>query len=262
MRNVRQVTKSINPKAHAAWTLPALYDRLMEYAYEVYDGNGHPALGQTPAEAFAAGMERGGERLHRRVAYDDGFKMLTLPTTARGVAKVQPGSGVKINYIYYWAAELANPEVEKSLLPVRYDPFDLSTAYVFVGGRWTKCVSAHWQVFRGRSERELMLASAILHRQNRNQAGRERALTAKRLADFMSRVEGDEALLCQRDQDAEAALVITLAEGGKLNTSPSVPCEREVPEAAETTEFNQRKIDDSPWAAAADARKLEDFRFV
>jgi putative transposase len=33
-----------------------------------------------PAEAFAAGLERGGERLHRRVAYDDGFKMLTLPT--------------------------------------------------------------------------------------------------------------------------------------------------------------------------------------
>ena len=106
MRNVRQVTKSINPKAHAAWTLPALYGRLMEYVYEVYDGNAHPALGQTPAEVFAAGLERGGERLRRRVPYDDGFKMLTLPTTARGVAKVQPGSGVKINYIYYWAAEL------------------------------------------------------------------------------------------------------------------------------------------------------------
>jgi putative transposase len=152
MRNVRQLTKSINPKAHAAWTLPALYSRLMEYAYEVYDGNAHPALGQTPAEVFAAGLERGGERLRRRVAYDDGFKMLTLPTTARGVAKVQPGSGVKINYIYYWTAELGSPEVEKSLLPVRYDPFDLSTTYVFVLGHWTKCVSAHWPAFRaGRS---------------------------------------------------------------------------------------------------------------
>ena len=186
MRNVRQVTKGVNPKAHAAWTLPALYGRLTEYAYQVYDGNSHPALGQTPAEAFAAGLERGGERLNRRVAYDDSFKMLTLPTTARGVAKVQPGSGVKINYIYYWASELGSPEVEKSLLPVRYDPFDLSTAYVFVSGRWTRCVSAHWQAFRGRSERELMLASAILHRLNRNQASKERALTAKRLAEFDS----------------------------------------------------------------------------
>jgi transposase InsO family protein len=262
MRNVRQVTKSINPKAHAAWTLPALYGRLMEYAYEVYDGNAHPALGQTPAEVFAAGLERGGERLSRRVAYDDGFKMLTLPTTARGVAKVQPGSGVKINYIYYWAAELGSPEVEKSNLPVRYDPFDLSTAYVFVLGHWTKCVSAHWQVFRGRSERELMLASAIIHRQNQNQAGRERALTAKRLADFMNRVEGDEVLLCQRDQDAEAGLVITLAEDGKRDKNAVVPCEGEVPAAPGATEFNRRKVDASPWAAAADPSKLHSFPSV
>lgn len=260
MRNVRQVTKSINPKAHAAWTLPALYSGLMEYAYEVYDGNAHPALGQTPAEAFAAGLERGGERLHRRVAYDDGFKMLTLPTTARSVAKVQPGSGVKVNYIYYWAAELASPEVENSLLPVRYDPFDLSIAYVFVDGRWTKCVSAHWQAFRGRSERELMLTSAILHRQNQNQAGRERALTAKRLADFMSRVESDEALLCQRDQDAEAGLVITLAEGGKLDKNAFALCEGEVPAAP--IGFDQRKVYASPWAAAADPGKLENFRIL
>jgi putative transposase len=263
MRNVRQVTKSVNPKSYAAWTLPAFYGRLMEYAYEVYDGNPHPALGQTPAEAFADGLERGGERLHRRVAYDNGFRMLTLPTTARGVAKVQPGSGVKINYIYYWAAELGNPEVENSLLPVRYDPFDLGCAYVFLAGRWTKCVAAHWQAFRDHSERELMLASAILHRQNRNQAGKERALTAKRLAAFMSRVEGDEVLLRQRDQDAEAALVIKLAEGGKLNTAASVFCENEVPASPENNQFSRRKVDVSPWATAAvDAAKLEDLQFV
>ena len=86
-----------------------------------------------------------------------------------------------------------------------------------------------------------MLASAILRRQNQHQAGRERALTAKRLADFMRRVESDEALLCQRDQDAEAGLVITLAEGGKLDT---------------------RKLDASPWAAAAEPGELENLRFV
>jgi putative transposase len=275
MRNVRQVTKAINPKTHAAWTLPALYDRLTEYAYEVYDGNAHPALGQTPGEAFAAGVERGGERLHHRVAYDEGFKVLTLPTTRRGVAKVQPGNGVQVNYIYYWAAELSRPEVENSLLPVRYDPFDLSTAYVFVFGRWTKCISAHWQAFRGRSERELMLASAILHRQHQHQAGREQALTAKRLADFMNRVEGDEALLCQRDQDAEAGLVMTRVEGGKLDKNAFGPSEGDVPAdanlssprgsaarpaAPKATASNHRKVSPSPWATAADPGNLENFR--
>ena len=152
--------------------------------------------------------------------------------------------------------------MEKSNLPVRYDPFDLSTAYVFVLGHWTKCVSAHWQAFRGRSERELMLASAIIHRQNQNQAGRERALTAKRLADFMNRVEGDEVLLCQRDQDAEAGLVIALAEGGRRDKNAVVPSEGEVPAAPGATEFNRRKVDASPWAAAADPSKLHSFPSV
>ena len=120
-----------------------------------------------------------------------------------------------------------------------------------------------------------MLASAILHRQHQHQAGREQALTANRLADFMNRVEGDEALLCQRDQDAEAALVITLAEGGKLGKSAFGRCEGDVPAdasidhpparvgfpaAPEATAFNPRKGGVSPWAAAADPRNLENFR--
>ena len=273
-RNVRQLTKSINPKAHALWTLPTLYNRLMEYAYEIYDGNAHPALGQTPGEAFARGLELGGERRHRRIAYDEGFKMLTLPTTARGKAKVQPGSGVKINYLYYWANELGNPEVEKSLLPVRYDPFDLSTAYVFVAGHWIKCVSSHWQVFRGRSEREMMLASTILHRQNQNHANRELLVTAKRLAEFMAKVKNEEEMLLQRDQDAETKAVFTLVEGGKSNPSPtaftlyedSVPTGAKVIQTSveptdspqDSTPKSPKKV--SPWAAAANPANLVNFR--
>jgi hypothetical protein len=78
----------------------------------------------------------------------------------------------------------------------------------------------------------------------------------------MTRVEGHEALLCQRDQDAEAGLAITLAEGGKLDKNTFVLCEGDVPAAPETTEFNRRKLDASPWAAAADPGELENLRFV
>src|SRR6516165_2095519 len=105
-----------------------------------------------------------------------------------------------------------------------------------------------------------MLASAIIHRQNQNQAGRERALSAKRLADFMNRVEGDEALLCQRDRDAETGLVITLAEGGKRYKNAFALREGKVPAAPGTTEFNGLKV--SPWAAAADPSKLHNFPSV
>ena len=55
-RQVRLVTKSINPKAQAVWTLRRLHARLSEWAYEIYDSLEHQALGQSPREAFAAGL--------------------------------------------------------------------------------------------------------------------------------------------------------------------------------------------------------------
>jgi transposase InsO family protein len=55
-RNVRQVTRSVDPKEQAAWTLEGLHQRLCGYLFEVYDTIDHPALGQTPREAFCSRM--------------------------------------------------------------------------------------------------------------------------------------------------------------------------------------------------------------
>ena len=57
-RDVRVVTSSVNPKNHAVWTLGKFYDRLCEWAYEIYDTTEHPALGQAPRDCFADGMAR------------------------------------------------------------------------------------------------------------------------------------------------------------------------------------------------------------
>jgi putative transposase len=90
MKNIRHVTKSVDPKRHAEWTLAELYECLCQWAYEVYDTISHPALGQTPREAFAAGLAQSGIRPHRMIAYDEEFRLWTLPTTARGQARVVP----------------------------------------------------------------------------------------------------------------------------------------------------------------------------
>ncbi len=58
MRNVRQVTKSVNPKGLAVWSLSELHGQLCKYFYEVYDTIDHPALGQSPREAFSLGCPR------------------------------------------------------------------------------------------------------------------------------------------------------------------------------------------------------------
>jgi putative transposase len=123
-RNVRQVTKSVNPKQQAVWTLAALDERLREYLFEIYDTAIHPSLGQSPRGAFAAGVETGGLRVQRMITYDDDFLVATLPSTPRGAAKVAPGRGVKIDQIFYWSDRFRNPAVEGMRVPVRYDPFD------------------------------------------------------------------------------------------------------------------------------------------
>jgi putative transposase len=39
-----------------------------------------------------------------------------------------------VNHFYYWNNAFRNPEVIKTAVPVRYEPFDLSTAYAQMQG--------------------------------------------------------------------------------------------------------------------------------
>ncbi len=214
MKNVRQVTKSVDPREHATWTLSTLYARLQQWAYEVYDTREHPALGQTPEEALNTGMLLSGLRPNRLIEYDDDFIRFTLPSTSKGTAKVQPNLGVKIHYLYYWARGDAfrDAEVEKTQVRVRYDPYDSGHAFACVKGRWVECISEHHARFKGRSEREILLATAEL-RQRHRRHGQQFVLTAAKLADFLSSVEAEEVLLEQRQRDEEGRQVFSLMEG-------------------------------------------------
>ena len=215
-RNVRQVTKSVDPKGLAIWPLPELHGRLSGYLYEIQDTFLHPALGQTPREAFRIGMASGGARIHRMVAYNEEFMILTLPTTAKGTAKVMVSRGVKINHIYYWCDSFR--QVEGEIVPVRYDPFDAGTAYAFVGKQWLQCHSEHFGALRGRSEREIMLATTELYRRRRNHSSSFH-ITAQRLAAFLESVEAEEVLLTQRLRDRES---LTIRLGIAVGEKPGV----------------------------------------
>ncbi len=217
-RNVRQVTKSVDPKGKATWPLAALYDRLAEYLYEIYDTIQHPALGQSPREAYRAGLATTGHRPQRQIAYDQEFLIWTLPTTPKGTAKVSPGRGVKLNHVLYWSDAFRDPAIERQQVEVRYDPFDAGIAYAYAGKRWVQCISEHYCTLRGKSEREVMLATTELRKRAQNHAG-QFTVTAKKLANFLASVEAEETLHAQRLQDCEVKSVLTIIEGGlaKLN---------------------------------------------
>lgn len=218
-KNVRQVTKANDPRALACWTFGSLLAALEEWADTIYDTLPHPALGQSPRAAWDEVLARTGQRPQRLIANDENFRMLTLPTTAKGEARVQPGDGVKINYLYYWSELFRRPEVEGTRVPVRYDPFDAGTAYAFVRGQWVACRSQHYLIFQGHTERELQLATVELRRRQQTHVG-QFAITAHRLADFLTSLEGREALLLQRLRD------LASHERGTLKAAP-------LPEGAE-----------------------------
>jgi hypothetical protein len=138
--------------------------------------------------------------------------MLTLPTTRKTTAKVQPGCGVKINSIYYWSDAFRNPKVEGIQVPVRYDPFDAGLAFAFALGQWQECFSEHRLVFRNRSERELMLASSELRRRQTLHS-RQFGITALKLAQFLESVEAEEVLLRQQQADYEQRSILALVSG-------------------------------------------------
>jgi len=205
--------------------LADLHKRLSEYFYEIHDTLPHPALGWCPREAFQVGLARGGARLHRIVAYNEEFLMLTLPTTARGTAKVMPSRGVKINHVHYWCE--AFRQMEGETVPVRYDPFDAGTAFAFVRKQWLQCHSECFATLNGRSEREMMLATTELLRRNRRHAVSFN-VTARRLADFLESVEAEELLLTQQLRDRESQSIRSGIVAGD-NIGDSVP-EHQSPE--------------------------------
>jgi hypothetical protein len=142
------------------------------------------------------------------IPYDETFRVLTLPTTRKGTAKVMPHLGVKVNALCYWSDALLDPEVGNTQVPVRYDPFDAGTAYAFIKGRWVQCLSEHYAIFAGRSEREIQLATAELRKRNQLH-GQRLTITARKLADFLTSLEAEELLLEQRLRDAEARAMLT-----------------------------------------------------
>src|SRR5664280_2092275 len=203
-RNVRQVTKSNEPVGQAAWPLGCLYDYLSSFLFEIYDTIEHPALGQTPREAYFKGLQSTGVRPNRMIPYDQGFLMATLPTTQRGTARVSPGRGVIVNGVYYWAEAFRDPTVENQDVAVRYDPFDIGTAYAFVKNRWTEGHSEHYAALRGRSEKEIMLASKEVRRRSQLHSRERFTLTTRKLADFLGSAEAEEKCFLQRLRDRES----------------------------------------------------------
>jgi hypothetical protein len=218
----RKLTKATDPRQQAVWTLPALAERVQQWADEEYDTIAHPALGMTPRAAYEQSLERNGARLHKLIPFDETFLMATLPTTRKGTALVQPGVGVRMNYLDYWCEAMRDPTVERTQVKVRYDPFNVSVGFAYIDGKWRQCFTPYNE-FAGCSERELHLLAEELRERNRLLHGREQIeVTQKQLATFRRENDSIETILRQQRHDRETRTALAVLEGKKrTETAPT-----------------------------------------
>ncbi len=260
-RESRQMTKATNPKRLAVWTLPKLAEQVQRWADEEYETIRHPALGMTPRDAYELSMKRDGERTHKHIEYDDTFLKATFPTTRKGKATVEPGVGVRMNYLEYWCEAMRDVTVEKTQVKVRYDPFDVSVGYAYIDGQWRKCDCPYTE-FAGCSERELQLLTEEVRKRNRLQYGREQIeISQEQLATFRRDNAEIEKLLRQQQNDRETKAALVVIEGGKKRLAGS----ESTPMASSTippSGSSENKLPSSPDASEKKPGKLLVFRRI
>ncbi len=168
-----------------------------------------------------------------------------MPTTdmgtPNGTAKVQRDGSFKANRVDYFADSLV--EYVGRHLPVRYDPFDLSRAFVQGRTDWIEARSLHAHELAGRTEKEIEAISQEINAINARTGIREKE-RALALGAYLRTVRGREATLRIEVQQArDRELRAADADVGLLGAAPTYVADRQAieqlpapnPETAEST---------------------------
>jgi putative transposase len=223
-KNVRCVTKSNNPKELAVWDFAGLFDLLESYMFDTYEILEHPALLQTPREAFTHGMKISGARIQRRVAFDRNFLINTSPSTRSGHVKIDSQRGVLVNGFRYWSDVCRGPGLNKKDVDVRFDPFDMGVAWVFVRGSWVECHSQYYSQMRGKTLKQVQIATAVYSRRQALSGARRRSITPRIIAVMLNAAQRDEEIRRQQLLEVESQQsrihLVTRTEGSIPRLSP------------------------------------------
>ncbi|WP_454826662.1 DDE-type integrase/transposase/recombinase [Paraburkholderia xenovorans] len=142
LRNVRTVTKSVDPIRADLMSFAELHGLLDEYFFREYNLQVHPAHDHAPIEYMNLRFAVTGRRLARLTPYDSYFYVLTcIPPSKGDTRELDKQMGVKIGHVWYWADEFADKLVRPQKLPVLIDMWDVSIVYALLNGKWVRCQS-------------------------------------------------------------------------------------------------------------------------
>jgi len=98
---------------------------------------------------------------------------------------------------------MRSTQVAGQTVAVRYEPYDMGVVYAYIGGQWLECIADAYGQVHGRSEREWNLILDEWREQQRQHAQKRISLNGPLLAQFLQKLEHDEALLLQQQHDFE-----------------------------------------------------------
>lgn len=202
LQNPRSMSSSHDPRKLAVWSLLRFSELFERYIFEVYHNMPHPALGVTPMEMRARSLALSGVRAHKLFPWCESLRIMCLPSTRTGAAQVNNARGVKINGIFYRNGAFRDPLLAKQSVPVRYDPFDVSRGYAYIGDQWILCRSAYASEFSGKSEKEIRIISQEIRQINELKEA-NRNVKSEQIAAYMVESKHAEPVLRQQLRDAE-----------------------------------------------------------
>jgi putative transposase len=235
-RDVRRVTREVDPRTTAVWTLAELASMLRAWAYEEYDQRDHPALLTSPRDWFERGLLHGGSRPMRLIAYDQLFQVMTMPFVSRGGGRqIHPQRGIKVSEIQYWHDVFGRPALRGTKVRTRFDPWDARRVFSFAAGSWQEARNDQIEFLEDVTVRELEFASKGLDKLGKDHRS-GRTSRAAQIGHFLAEQRDREGKLqdmrmkALAEADARAPLLLP---GASLPSShitvPAMP--EEVPQA-------------------------------
>jgi len=173
-KNFRGITKEVNPKKLAIWTFSSLYDETENFFFNRYNNKPHATFLASPNKLYDNSIHLYGERKHVRTEYDQRFIIDTLPTAPNSRTQVESvendtrhvykNGKIKLWGIPYFHDELKNLPESESDVQVRFDPMNVCHVFAFVKNEWLRCTCEYEALFQHKTQRQLMLASAVLRK--------------------------------------------------------------------------------------------------
>jgi putative transposase len=235
LRDPRDMSKTHDPRLRTEWDLMSLSEALSSYIESKYHEKPLEKLDASPKDAFEQGNLSAGSRDVRFVAFDQSFHLLTLPSTRKGTAKVVRGHGIKVNGIYYSSDTIRQARMAGKDLEVRYDPMDVSVAFVYVDGRWCELRSEYTAEFKHHSLKEIEILSQEIMARFKDSSERQ-TISARLLAETLLKPDTESASYRQRIQDEESRQALEAAGSSGVSwfqrkVDPSAPSAGKAPKS-------------------------------